>query len=409
MEEKIMFRRSFFCVTLLIFLGAVSLAAGETVIWRVPHYLPSAGEAAEKLRFMAPRLAPYGKNGHSLSNLDIGRLGINFSFSDGSVVTLPYGKTAGARVVLASEAGLVDSATSRPGTRDSCLLCSDGVASYAGDPLNATWCLTVASGQDKEFQANGRICLGNEPDADAMMDVLETLAVAHGADPFVPNGATLSALGKGELKRIPDHLGMNISINLRSPEAVAGLQNGDILHTVNGTPCTDAGVYQSATSTAYWHAPDGGVVHLEVLRRNKPLNVDVHYPFLGSAYDKDTIAKLQRTAAEQAQNEAPQAPAAGPAPAPSGIRLGIQVRPVIADDMAPLALTKAQGLVVVSVENGGLADTMGILAGDVILQLNRVDVGDMHQFVQTIRSGAATSFRVWRKGQTVDLTVPQSL
>jgi len=85
------------------------------------------------------------------------------------------------------------------------------------------------------------------------------------------------------------------------------------------------------------------------------------------------------------------------------------VRPVIADDMAPMALTKAQGLVVVSVENGGLADTMGILAGDVILQLNRVDVGDMHQFVQTIRSGAATSFRVWRKGQTVDLTVPQSL
>jgi S1-C subfamily serine protease len=77
--------------------------------------------------------------------------------------------------------------------------------------------------------------------------------------------------------------------------------------------------------------------------------------------------------------------------------------------MAPLQLTKAQGLVVVGVENGGLADTMGILAGDVILQLNGADVGNMQQFVQTIRSGAATSFRVWRKGQTVDLTVPQSL
>jgi hypothetical protein len=402
-----MIRRNFFALTLLMFLGTAALAAGETVIWRVPRYLPSAAEAAEKLRFMAPRLAPFGKNGHSLSNLDIGRLGINFSFSDGSVVTLPYGKAANARVVLASEAGSVDSATSRPGTRDSCLLCSDGIAAYAGDPLNAPWCLTVASGQDKEFQTNGRICLGSEPDADAMMDVLETLAVAHGADPFVPAGATLSALGKGELKRIPDHLGMNISINLRSPEAAAGLQFGDILHYVNGTPCTDAAVYQSATSTAYWHAPDGGVVHMEILRRNKPMNVDVHYPFLGAAFDKDTIAKLQRSAAELAQNEAPQAPA--PAAPPAGVHFGIQVRPVIADDMAPLQLTKAKGLVVVGVENGSLADTMGILAGDVILQLNGADVGNMQQFIQTIRSGAASSFRVWRKGQTVDLTVPQSL
>jgi membrane-associated protease RseP (regulator of RpoE activity) len=405
-----MFRHNFFFVTLLMFLGAVSLAAGETVIWRVPRYLSSAAEAAEKLRFMAPRLAPYGKNGHSLSNLDIGRLGINFSFSDGSVVTLPYGKTAAARVLLASEAGLVDSSTSRPGTRDSCLLCSDGVAVYAGDPLNAPWCLIVATGQDKETQFTGRICLGSEPDAEALVDVLETIAVAHGADPFVPTGASLSALGKGALKKIPDHLGMDISINLHSPEAAAGIQYGDVLHTVNGTPCTDADVYQSATSKAYWHAPDGGVVHLEVLRRNKPLNVDVHYPYLGSAYDKDTISKLQRTAAESAQDQAPQAPAAGLAPAPpAGVHFGIQVRPVIADDMAPLALTKAQGLVVVGVENGGLADTMGILAGDVILQLNGADVGNMQQFVQTIRSGAASSFRVWRKGQTVELTVPMSM
>ena len=404
-----MFRRNFFFVTLLMFLGAVSLAAAESVIWRVPHYLPSAAEAAEKLRFMAPRLAPYGKNGHSLSNLDIGRLGINFSFSDGSVVTLPYGKTAGARVLLLSEAGLVDSATSRPGTPNSCLLCFDGTAGYAGDPLNAPWCLAVATGQDKETQFTGRICLGSEPDAEALADVLETLAVAHGADPFVPNGATLSALGKGALKKIPDHLGMDISINQRSPEAVAGLQFGDVLHTVNGTPCTDAGVYQSATSAAYWHAPDGGVVHLEVLRRNKPLNVDVHYPFLGPPYDKDTIAKLQRSADEQAQNDAPQAPAASPAPASSGIHLGIQVRPVIQDDRAPLALPSTQGLVVVSVENGGTGDTMGILAGDVILQVNGTDVNDMQQFVQTIRSGAARIFRVWRKGQTVELSVPQSL
>lgn len=94
---------------------------------------------------------------------------------------------------------------------------------------------------------------------------------------------------------------------------------------------------------------------------------------------------------------------------PAGVHFGFQVRPVIQDDMAPLALTNTRGLVVVSVENGSLADTMGILAGDVILQLNGADVGDMQQFVQTVRSGAAKTFHVWRKGQTVDLAVPQSL
>ena len=76
--------------------------------------------------------------------------------------------------------------------------------------------------------------------------------------------------------------------------------------------------------------------------------------------------------------------------------------------MAPLQLTKAQGLVVVSVENGGLADTMGILAGDVILQVNGAEVGDMQLFAQTMHGGTIKTFRVWRKGQALELTVPMS-
>jgi S1-C subfamily serine protease len=52
---------------------------------------------------------------------------------------------------------------------------------------------------------------------------------------------------------------------------------------------------------------------------------------------------------------------------------------------------------------------MGVLAGDVILQVNGEQVSDINHFVQTIRSGAARSFRVWRKEQTIELSVPQSL
>jgi C-terminal processing protease CtpA/Prc len=175
------------------------------------------------------------------------------------------------------------------------------------------------------------------------------------------------------------------------------------VHTVNGQDCTQqafgAAVYEAITK------PQGGVVRAEILRKSGPLTVDLRFPHL-----EVPAAQLRQQVANPTQQNAAE-PSAAPAPAApsSGVHFGFNIRPVIQDDMAPLQLTKAQGFVVVSVENGGLADTMGILAGDVILQLNGADVGNMQQFVQTIRGGAVSSFRVWRKGQTVDLTVPQSL
>ena len=97
-----------------------------------------------------------------------------------------------------------------------------------------------------------------------------------------------------------------------------------------------------------------------------------------------------------------------PAAPPAGVHFGFLVRPVIEDDIAFLALTNTQGLVVASVEDGSLADTMGILAGDVILAVNGAEVGDMQLFAQTMRGGTIKTFRVWRKGQALELTVPMS-
>jgi serine protease Do len=192
-------------------------------------------------------------------------------------------------------------------------------------------------------------------------------------------------------------------VDADGPAEKAGVQENDVVHTVNGQDCTQqafgAAVFEAITK------PQGGVVRAEILRKSGPLTVDLRFPHL----EIPATQLRQQVANPGQQNAAEPSAASAPAAPPAGVHLGIQVRPVIQDDMAPLQLTKAQGLVVVGVENGGLADTMGILAGDVILQLNGADVGNMQQFVQTIRSGAATSFRVWRKGQTVDLTVPQSL
>ena len=64
---------------------------------------------------------------------------------------------------------------------------------------------------------------------------------------------------------------------------------------------------------------------------------------------------------------------------------------------------------VVSVDKGSLADTTGILAGDVILHVDGVDAGNMQQFSQQIHSGAVSTFSVWRKGKMLELAVPQSM
>jgi serine protease Do len=190
-------------------------------------------------------------------------------------------------------------------------------------------------------------------------------------------------------------------VDADGPAEQAGVQENDVVHTVNGQACT-----QQAFGAAVFEViskPQGGVVRAEILRKSGPVTVDLRFPHL-----EVPAAQLRQQVANPGQQNAAE-PSAAPAAPPSGVHFGIQVRPVIADDRSPLQLTKAQGLVVVGVENGGLADTMGILAGDVILQLNGADVSDMQQFVQTVRSGAAKTFRVWRKGQTVDLTVPMSM
>jgi serine protease Do len=251
---------------------------------------------------------------------------------------------------------------------------------------------------------NGIICVASEDTAHQVADALATLAVAYGKNLNMSFSMALGEMTDKEQRKHQGQTGCLVrEVDADGPAEKAGVQENDIVHTVNGQTCTQqafgAAVYEAITK------PQGGVVRAEILRKSGPLTVDMRFP-----HNEAPAAQLR----QQITNPAPQnaaEPSAAPAPAapPAGVHFGFNIRPVIQDDMAPLALTKAQGFVVVGVENGGLADTMGILAGDVILQLNGSDVGDMRQFVQAIRGGAATSFRVWRKGQTVDLTVPQSL
>ena len=78
-------------------------------------------------------------------------------------------------------------------------------------------------------------------------------------------------------------------------------------------------------------------------------------------------------------------------------------------DVAEFGLPKAKGVVVIGVEKGGLADATKMQVGDVIVEVNGAEIGDVDSLGQLVRSGAAKSFRVWRKGKSIELAVPQSM
>ncbi|MDR3751662.1 MAG: PDZ domain-containing protein [Terracidiphilus sp.] len=115
---------------------------------------------------------------------------------------------------------------------------------------------------------------------------------------------------------------------------------------------------------------------------------------------------LRQQAAEQARQNAAAESSAAPA---SGVRFGFQLRAVTDADVATYGLAKAQGIVVVDVAKDSLAEKMGIQPGDVILEVNNSEIGDLDLFTQYLHGGSVKKFHIWRKGQGLDVAVPQSL
>jgi hypothetical protein len=388
-------RGIFFTVALCFTLLSPAPLLARNVHWYQPHYMARVDQAANRLQFLSPHFAPTGwyssSTHYTLTNFTQNELGINLFFTESGVKDVPQGLL-----------GLTSIST--PYSQDSVASIAYAgieffeIRNFGSSPT--PWCV-YPMGKDS---GNGIICVSDEGTAHQVADALATLTVAYGNNLNMSFSMSLGPMTDKEQRKHPEQTGCLVrEVDADGPAEKAGVQENDVVHTVNGQACT-----QQAFGAAVFEAinkPQGGVVRAEIQRKSGPLTVDLRYP-----HNEIPAAQLRQQVANPAQQNAAE-PSAAPAPAtpPSGVHLGIQVRPVIQDDIAPLALTKAQGLVVVSVENGGLADTMGILAGDVILQLNGSDVGDMQQFVQTVRSGAAKTFRVWRKGQTVDLTVPMSM
>jgi S1-C subfamily serine protease len=185
------------------------------------------------------------------------------------------------------------------------------------------------------------------------------------------------------------------------------MKEGDVIRSLNGKPFTEVKSLWDLFTQVVREKADGGDVHMELLRKGQAMTFDMHYPNPDAG-----VAQLRKSSAAGAARHPvgsvialPNADQAAP---PAAFHLGARVRAVTGADVTALGLPKLKGVVVTAVEKGSLAEEMQMQAGDVIVEVNGSEIGDVDFFTQFVHSGAVRSFRVWRNGKLIELSVPQS-
>lgn len=147
------------------------------------------------------------------------------------------------------------------------------------------------------------------------------------------------------------------------PAAKAGIMQGDVITSFNGTTVKDVRQLQRVVA----ETPVGKKVLVEVYRNGKPVRV-----FVTTAPAENAPAQTQR-----------------PAEPDSGA-LGFSVK-----DLSPAQRSRGlSGVVVTEIEPGGIAEENGIQSGDVIVSVNQKKVRNLAEYQRSMKdatnTGAAT-------------------
>ena len=165
-----------------------------------------------------------------------------------------------------------------------------------------------------------------------------------------------------------------------SPAQRTGLKQGDVITRYDGRPVAR----WSDLPREVAETPVGREVPLEVLREGKRLTLIAK------------VAKLEEQGDKLASAE------------PAATRLGIAGRSLTPALARELGVDTPRGVLVQQVEDGGRAQTAGITAGDVILEVDRkpvADVADLQQALKRHPAGTPLLVLVHREGQSLYLTV----
>jgi serine protease Do len=165
-----------------------------------------------------------------------------------------------------------------------------------------------------------------------------------------------------------------------SPAQKAGLARGDVITRYDGR--TVARVSDLPRAVA--ETPVGRSVPLDIVRNGQKKTLTV------------TVAKLADDETVVAAAE------------PSPTHLGIAARSLTPQLAQQLGVSESRGVLVQQVEDGGRAQTAGITAGDVIVEVDRTPVTTVEGLQQALKAhrvGTPLLLLVHREGQSLYLTV----
>ena len=178
------------------------------------------------------------------------------------------------------------------------------------------------------------------------------------------------------------------SIKPGSAAEKAGIKRGDVIIAINGEKVEDGnGLRNKVAATT-----PGTEITLTVLRNGK---------------EQELKATLDEFQPEKANNQAEDEKTAPEKSNQSG-KLGLDLQPLTPDVAKKLELpAETKGLVVTDVDPEGPSAAERIIKGDVILEINREEVGTYEEAQSALeKAGAKPSLLlVARRGQTVYITV----
>ncbi|MEW6754393.1 MAG: DegQ family serine endoprotease [Candidatus Latescibacterota bacterium] len=158
-----------------------------------------------------------------------------------------------------------------------------------------------------------------------------------------------------------------------SPAEEAGVERGDVITEVDGTPMASASQLQNRVAMT---AP-GTRVELTLLRDGSEKTVPVK------------LAKRESEATPQAQRERGTG------------ELGLRVQPLTPELAERLGYEGRDGVLIAEVASGSEAEGQGLQPGDIILEVDRKPVRSVAQFAEAVRQSKGTVLIVlWRDGHT---------
>jgi serine protease Do len=161
----------------------------------------------------------------------------------------------------------------------------------------------------------------------------------------------------------------------KDPAAAAGIKPGDIITRIEGTVVDTP----NRLSRVVAGLQPGATAKVEVVRDKKRMVLEVA---LSERRDQAVVASLP--------------------PSRTDVKLGLDLQDLTAALADKFRLRETRGVLITKVEPGSLAQSEGLREGDLIKEVNRVDVGSVGEFtaaVSKVRRGETVLLRVLRESR----------